>query len=155
MTSTTDDSPSKIAVNSLAHTTEVQRESGFQVILDPVVPAPFSAVLLALAIPMFSGKEMATASILPPPMSGGIDGGNYQTLTKKRRRSSPRLPANHKQDVVTLGLEQLEGTQCPLRHVWWMAESIYWDKIEIKKEEGRNGSGWAARNICCIFIPTV
>lgn len=66
MTSTTDDSPSKIAVNSLAHTTEVQRESGFQVILDPVVPAPFSTVLLALAIPMFSGKEMATASILPP-----------------------------------------------------------------------------------------
>lgn len=60
----------------------------------------------------------------------------YWTLTKKRGR----FPANHKQDVVTLGLLQLNRAQCPLRHVWYMAEAGYLHKIGTKKEEGRNGS---------------
>lgn len=72
----------------------------------------------------------------------------YWTLTKK----IGRFPANHEQDVVTLGLLQLNRAQCPLRHVWYMAEGGYLHKIGTKKEEGRNGSGWAAGNVCFRFI---
>lgn len=64
----------------------------------------------------------------------------------------PKLPENHKRDMVALGLVQLKGSQCLQRHVRSVAAVRHLNKIEIlKNEEGRNESRWAARNFCASF----
>ena len=114
-----------------------------------MVLAPFSTVLLALTSPILSHSAHPVSRAVD---RGGAHGGRYYwTLTRKRRMSpSPRIPADRKQDVVTLILIQLKRAQCPLRHVW--TASRYLNNIGIKKEQETDVVGH--RNVCSNFPPS-